>query len=50
MTEPNTFYDALVERLQAAATYNRLNQTPPVAILWADKEAQWESFGKRCRY
>lgn len=49
MTEPNTFYDALVERLQAAATYNRLNQTPPVAILWTDKEAQWESLLPRLR-
>ena len=49
MTEPNTFYDALVERLQAAAAYNRLNQTPPVAILWPDKEAQWESLAPRLR-
>lgn len=49
MTEPNTFYDALVERLQGAATYNRLNQTPPVAILWTDKEAQWETLLPRLR-
>ena len=49
MTEPNTFYDALVERLQAAATYNRLNQIPPIAILWTDKEAQWDSLLPRLR-
>lgn len=49
MIVQDTFYHALVERLQAASAFNRLNQTPPVAILWTDKEAQWESLLPRLR-
>jgi hypothetical protein len=38
-----TFLDALVEAIERASTYNKQDQTPPVAILWPDKERQWET-------
>ncbi|MGI8915886.1 MAG: BREX-1 system phosphatase PglZ type B [Chloroflexota bacterium] len=34
--------DALVTALLAAAAYNRNDQEPPVAVLWTDKEREWE--------
>lgn len=34
--------NALVTALLAAAAYNRNDQAPPVAVLWTDKEREWE--------
>lgn len=42
MNEPISMLDALVASLQRAASYNKNDQTPPAAILWPDKERQWE--------
>lgn len=42
MDEPITFSDALVDALQRAGRYNKNDQTPPAAVLWTDKDRQWE--------
>ena len=39
---PATFLDALVKAIRAAGMYNRNDQAPPAAVLWTDKERQWE--------
>jgi len=41
--EAITFLDALVEALRRAGTYNKNDQVPPAAILWTDRERQWEA-------
>jgi hypothetical protein len=38
----DTFYDAFREALHGAASYNQVDQARPVAVLWPDKERQWE--------
>ena len=38
----NTFYDAFLDTLRHASDYNKADQTPPVAVLWTDKDRQWE--------
>ncbi len=38
-----TFLDALAEALSRASVYNRNDQAPPCAVLWTDKEREWES-------
>jgi hypothetical protein len=38
-----TFLDALVAALKAALAYSRNDQTAPAALLWPDKERQWEA-------
>ena len=38
-----TLLDALVRSLQGAAAHNPNDAVPPAAILWTDKERQWES-------
>ncbi|MEJ7711055.1 MAG: hypothetical protein WKF84_14620 [Pyrinomonadaceae bacterium] len=35
--------DAVLASLQAAGAYNRNDQVAPAAILWTDKERQWET-------
>lgn len=42
MHEPSTPLDALVNALARAGDFNSNDQTPPAAILWPDKERQWE--------
>ena len=42
MGEPNTFLDVLIAALGRAADFNTNDQTPPAAVLWPDKERQWE--------
>src|SRR3990172_1110418 len=37
-----TFRDALLEAMRRAGSYNRNDQAPPAAVLWTDKERQWE--------
>ena len=37
-----TFLDGLEAALRRAGQYNRNDQVPPVAVLWPDKERQWE--------
>ena len=38
-----TFLDALADAIEAASSYNRQDQAPPVTVLWPDKDRQWES-------
>ena len=38
-----TFLDALAEAIEAASAHNRQDQVPPAAILWTDKDRQWEA-------
>lgn len=38
-----TFLDALVIAIQQAGIYDKDDQTPPAAVLWTDKERQWET-------
>lgn len=38
-----TFIEALIGALKIASEYNRNDQQAPVAVLWTDKEHQWES-------
>ncbi len=42
MNEPRTFLDALVATLARTSQYNQNDQVAPAAILWPDKERQWE--------
>jgi hypothetical protein len=42
ITESNTFLNAVVDALKQAAFYNKQDQVAPVAVLWTDKERQWE--------
>src|SRR5690348_5064564 len=39
---PWTILDALVAALTAAGLYNKNDQAPPAALLWPDRERQWE--------
>jgi hypothetical protein len=43
MAESQTLIEALSQALQTAGRYNQDDQVPPVAILWPDKERQWEA-------
>lgn len=43
MSEAITFLDALAEAVTRAGQYNRNDQVPPAAVLWPDKERQWEA-------
>jgi hypothetical protein len=38
-----TLINHLIKSIQAAAKVNRTVQTPPAAILWTDKDRQWET-------
>lgn len=49
MTDSATLYDAFLAALRRAADYNKGDQTPPAAILWTDKDRQWESLAPRLR-
>ena len=42
MSEPARLLDALVAALLRAGQFNKNDQVPPAAILWPDKERQWE--------
>jgi hypothetical protein len=42
MMDTITFLDSLVQALQHAGLYNKNDQYPPAAVLWTDKERQWE--------
>jgi hypothetical protein len=39
--DSQTLFEVLVESLRKASTHNRDDQTPPVVVLWTDKENQW---------
>lgn len=47
--QTQTFLDALVAALERASAYNRQDQAPPAAVLWPDKDRQWESLVPRLR-
>ena len=40
--DPRTFLDSLVAAISEAKKYNSQDQAPPVAVLWPDKDRQWE--------
>ena len=42
MSTTTTFLDTLVDALIAAGVYNRNDQVAPAAVLWTDKERQWQ--------
>jgi hypothetical protein len=42
MSRSKTFLDFVEDALRRAAEYNHNDQAPPVAVLWPDKERQWE--------
>ncbi len=42
MTDTITLVEALPQSLLRAGQYNKTDQCPPAAILWPDKERQWE--------
>src|SRR5689334_4851919 len=44
-----TVYEELVAALGAAGRYNRADQVPPAAVLWTDRERQWEPLAPRLR-
>lgn len=43
ISERETFLDALVRSISAAASYHPLDQDAPAAILWPDGEREWET-------
>lgn len=49
MTDSLSFYEAFLAALSRAADYNKADQTPPVAILWTDRDRQWEPLLPRLR-
>lgn len=49
MSDSRTFLDALADALKAASVYNRNDQAPPAAVVWTDKERQWEAVIPRLR-
>ena len=49
MMKTITFLDGLVEALTRAGEYNKNDQDKPAAILWLDKERQWEALVPRLR-
>ena len=38
-----TFLESLVAAIKGASVYNSQDQVPPVAVLWPDKDEQWDS-------
>ena len=48
-TREGTVLDELLLALERAATYNLNDQVAPDAILWTDKERQWEPLAPRLR-
>lgn len=49
MTNSDTFFDAFLRALYHAGDYNKGDQTPPAAVLWTDKDRQWEPLLPRLR-
>lgn len=49
MADPDTFFTAFLAALRCAADYNKGDQTPPAAVLWTDKDRQWEPLLPRLR-
>ncbi len=48
-SETMTVLDALIEALRAAGRYDRNDQVAPAAVLWPDKDRQWEPLLPRLR-
>jgi hypothetical protein len=44
-----TFFAALVDAIHQASAYNRNDLEPPAAVLWTDRERQWEPLLPRLR-
>ena len=47
--DQQTLLDGLVRSLITASDYNRNDQIAPAAVLWTDKERQWEPLLPRLR-
>ncbi|GEM_PF-3983141 len=45
----HTFLDAVVEAIERAGRYNHNDQVAPAAVLWTDKEREWEALLPRLR-
>ncbi|MBM3127990.1 MAG: BREX-1 system phosphatase PglZ type B [Chloroflexi bacterium] len=43
MPTASTFLDALADALKNAGAYNKNDQAAPAAVLWLDKERQWQT-------
>jgi hypothetical protein len=43
VAETLTFLDGLSDALAGAGAYNQQDVAPPAAVLWPDKERQWEA-------
>lgn len=48
-TEATTFIEAVAVALREAGAYNRDDQARPAAVLWPDRERQWEPLLPRLR-
>src|SRR4051794_16600022 len=46
---PSTILDAVIAAIARAADYNKNDQVSPAAVLWTDKERQWEPLATRLR-
>ena len=42
VSHAKTFLDSLADAIEAVSTHNRQDQAPPAAVLWPDKDRQWE--------
>jgi len=49
LSDTNTFFNAFLAALRHASLYNTGDQTPPAAVLWTDKDRQWEPLLPRLR-
>lgn len=49
LSAPATPYEALLDALRRAASYNRADMVPPAAVLWTDGGHRWESVVPRLR-
>jgi hypothetical protein len=42
LSVPATPYQALLEALRSATSYNRADMVSPAVVLWTDKDRHWE--------
>lgn len=46
---PATPWEALLDAVRSAASYNRADMVPPAAVLWTDRDRWWEEVAPRLR-
>jgi len=49
VNDQETFFDAFVRTLQEASIDQKRDQVPPAALLWTDKDGQWQQLLPRLR-